>query len=162
MKKVNIKTLAMFAIAASLSLTSCDKDDDDDEEPAPTRSELLVSQQWSLIAFNVEPALDWDQDGTQENNLIPYVGACTLDDFWLFQANGNYTSEEGASKCNPNDPQIIESGQWLWNSDQTRLILNANSQTFEATVTSITASQLIWEYVIVNNGVTYTFTQTLN
>jgi hypothetical protein len=46
MKKVNIKTFAMFAIAASLSLTSCDKDDED--EPAPMRSQLLVSQQWPL------------------------------------------------------------------------------------------------------------------
>lgn len=159
MKKVNIKTLAMFAIAASLSLTSCDKDDD--EEPAPTRSELLVAKQWKMTVLNVEPALDIDGNGTQENNLIPYVGACTLDDFWAFQSSGNYTSEEGASKCDPNDPQIIESGQWLWNSDQSRLVMNANSETFEARVVSISSGQMIWEYTLVNNGVTYTFTQTM-
>ncbi len=160
MKFFNYKFWPLIALCIALTFTSC-KEDDEEESPAPTKSEMLTSRNWKVSTLNVEPALDVDGDGTQENNLIPYVGACTLDDFWKFVSNGNYTNEEGPSKCDPNDSQIIESGTWLWSSDQTRLVMNANSETFEAKVLSISSSQMIWEFTIVNQGVTYTFTQTL-
>ena len=60
--------LPLLAITASLIFTSCEKDEE--EPPAPTKSEMLTSRNWRMTALNVEPALDVDGDGTQENNLI--------------------------------------------------------------------------------------------
>ncbi len=148
-------------LAISLLTTSCDSDDEGDA-PAPTRSEMLTARNWVITGLNVEPALDVDGDNTQENNLMPYLQACTLDDFQDFNSDNSYTIEEGPSKCDPNDPQIVEAGEWLWNSDGTRLVMNANSETFEAKVTSLSSAEMVWEYTLVQGGVTYTFTQTMN
>lgn len=156
---MKFRILPLIALAGLITFSSCEKEESD---PEPTMSEKLTGNNWSLSAYNVEPAIDADGDGTQENNLMPYLGACNLDDFWNFVASGAYTFEEGASKCDPNDPQIIESGTWLWNSDNTRLVINSGGQTMDAKIIRLNSNEMIWEFTQVNAGVTYTFTQTLN
>lgn len=157
------KFLPMVLFLGVLSFSSCN-DDDDDEDPAPpTRTELLTGRNWMVEGYNIEPAIDIDGDGTQENNLIPFIAACNLDDFYDFNVDGSYTIEEGASKCDPNDPTIVQSGDWLWNSDNTRLIFEASGGgTSEAEVISITATEVVVEFTSVDQGVTYTETQTWN
>jgi hypothetical protein len=155
------KFLPMLLFLGVLAFSSCN-DDDEEEEPAPTRSELLVNKNWSVTGLTVEPAIDIDNNGTQENNLIPFLAPCFLDDFFRYNSNGTYTGEEGASKCDPNDPQVFESGTWLWNSDQTRLVMNFSGGSRDVLVTSITAGELKYNDVIVDNNVTYTFSYTLN
>lgn len=158
------KFLPMVLFLGILSFSSCNDDDDEDDDPTPpTRTELLTARNWIVEGLTVEPAIDIDNNGTQENNLIPFLAACNLDDFYDFNADMSYTIEEGASKCDPNDPTIVESGDWLWNSDNSRLIFEPNGgTTMEAEVISLTATELVAEFTVVDQNVTYTYTQTWN
>ena len=156
-----LKFLPMLALL-SFVMVSCGDDDDDEDEPAPTRSQLITSQSWSVVSLNVEPAIDLDGNGTQENNLIPFLQACDLDDFLKLNANGTFTEEEGASKCDPNNPQVIQSGVWIWNSDETRVVLTAGGQSTEYVVTALSSTALTTTETLVVQNVTYTFTTTYN
>ncbi len=134
-------------------------------EVEPTKTELLISKNWMVEGLTVEPAIDIDNNGTQENNLIPFLAACNLDDFYDFNADGSYTVEEGVSKCDPNDPSIIQSGNWLWNSDETRIIIEPFGQgapTSELEIISISFTEVVLSSTQVSQGVTYTYTQTWN
>ncbi|HKK40267.1 MAG TPA: lipocalin family protein [Cryomorphaceae bacterium] len=157
------KFLPMVLFLGVLSFSSCNDDDDDEDPTPPTRTEMLTAKNWMVEGWNIEPAIDIDNNGTQENNLIPFIEACNLDDFFDFNTDGSYTIEEGASKCDPNDPTIVESGDWLWNSDNTRLIFEASGgTTTEAEVISISKTEMVVEFTSVQQGVTYTQTQTWN
>lgn len=148
----------------SFIMVSCSDDDGGGSgggTPA-SRTQLLTAKNWSVITLTVEPAIDFDQNGTQETNLIPFIQACTLDDFERYATNGTYTFEEGASKCDPNDPQVYESGTWLWNSDETRLVRNNAGQTSDVLVSALTNSSMTQVLTTVQQGVTYTFTATYN
>ena len=128
-----------------------------------TITDLLTANDWMVVGLNIEPAIDIDNNGTEENNLIPFIPACTLDDFFDFNTDGSYTIEEGASKCDPNDPDIIETGNWSWNSDNTNLIFEPNGGTTrDAEVISISATEIILEFPSDLDNVTYTETQTWN
>ncbi|MEM9052167.1 MAG: hypothetical protein AAGC47_08970 [Bacteroidota bacterium] len=132
-------------------------------EVEPSRSELLTSKTWVTTGLTVNPALAIGQNGNPETNLIPFIQACDLDNFENYNTNGSYTVEEGATKCDPNAPTIIDSGDWLWNSDETKLITESNDgSSLEFTIVSISSTELVREFVEVSDGVTYTFTQTSN
>ncbi|MGB6036768.1 MAG: hypothetical protein WBG42_10915 [Cryomorphaceae bacterium] len=157
------KFLPMVLFLGVLSFSSCNDDDEDDDPTPPTKTELLTARNWMMTGFNVAPAILMPQTGTPETNLIPFEAACNLDDFWDLNTDGSYTREEGASKCSPNDPTVFESGDWLWNSDNTRLIFEPNgAASYEAKVISLIATELVLELTSVEAGVTYTFTQTFN
>jgi len=156
------KFLPMVLFLGVLSFSSCNDDDDDDDEPAPTKSELVASKNWMTTGLTVSPGLAIGQNGNLENNLIPFSAACNLDDFWDFNADRSFTFEEGASKCDPNDPSVIASGEWLWNSDETRLILEVGTESEERKVLSVSTTEMVWEFTVVDQGVTYTYTETLN
>jgi hypothetical protein len=156
------KFLPMVLFLGVLSFSSCNDDDDDEDPTPPTKSELVTGKNWMTTGLSVEPAIDIDGNGTQENNLIPFITACNLDDFWDLNTDGTFTLEEGASKCDPNDPSVIASGDWLWNSDQTRIIFEASGDNEERKVISVSATEMIWEFTFVDQGVTYTYTETLN
>jgi len=157
------KFLPMVLFLGVLSFSSCNDDDDDDDPTPPTRTELLTAKNWMVEGWNIEPAIDVDNNGTQENNLIPFIEACNLDDFFDFNADGTYTIEEGDSKCDPNAPTVVESGDWIWNSDNTRIIFEpSGGSSREAEVVSITSTEVVVEISTVSNNVTYTETQTWN
>ncbi|MEM9052168.1 MAG: hypothetical protein AAGC47_08975 [Bacteroidota bacterium] len=159
------KFLPMLLFLGVLSFTSCNDDDDEEDPPAPTRSELLTAKNWSISELTVNPALAIGQNGNPETNLIPFTPACVLDDFENYNSGGTFTWEEGASKCDPNDPDIFASGNWLWNSDETKLIVQENDgSSIEFTIVSISSTEMVRERVEVDQAaqVTYTFTETLN
>jgi hypothetical protein len=159
MENRSLKSYVLLVLAISLVFSSCKKDDDDDNNtPAPTKKEMLTGNNWSIVAYSVEPAIDYDQNGTQENNLMPYLQACNLDDFYNLNADNTYTAEEGSSKCDPNDPQVYENGNWVFNSDETLVVFSpAGGQSYEFSIESLNASRWDAEQVVVANGVTYTF-----
>jgi hypothetical protein len=160
--KQKMKYISMLALVSLMLNSSCSKDDDDDSPPAPpTKSQLLVAVDWQVTALTVDPPLVI-QGGAPITNLIPIIPACSLDDIFNYNADGTYSFEEGLTKCDPNDPQVYESGTWQWNSDQTRLVQNNGGETTDVLVTSLTATEMKWEETQVEQGVTYTFTYTFN
>lgn len=156
MKTEKIKFLPVACLLSLLVFTGC-KDDKEDPPKPKSRTELLTAHQWVRQGWNISPAIDFDGDGTQENDLWPYVQTCNRDDFYFFTTSLVYTLEEGTTKCDENDPQVIETGTWTWNSDETILTVSPNGfPTAEVPVQELTESKMVWKEVVVIEGVTYT------
>ncbi len=159
--KTQLKLLALFLMLSSLAFTGCS---DDDDAPAPSREQLLVAKNWVLTAITVNPALFNPQTQTEMSDLFPLFPLCKRDDFTNYMSNGTYIVEEGASKCDPNDPNTVENGTYTWNSDKSVIIHNqAQGQgSYEYIVKTLNSDQLIVEQVTVEDNIVYTFTVTFN
>lgn len=157
MKRKYLKSFAYSLMAISLITVSCKKDDKKNE---PTKTELLTGNNWVTTRIEIEPAIDFDGDGTQENNLTPYFDPCDLDDFLNLKTDKTYIIEEGASKCDPNDPQVVETGTWTLSSNNTRLVLSSGGSSSDYLLKTLTANKMVTAEELVLNGVTYTITTT--
>jgi hypothetical protein len=60
---------------------------------------------------------------------------CDKDDVYSFKTDGTFTKEEGATKCNSNDPTIIGSGTWTLSSDENTFSVNNVEWKFVNTLT---------------------------
>lgn len=110
MKKLHTSFLFL---SLTLLFTGCSKDDSDDNNtPAPTRLELLASHGWRLNAFYI--------NGIDVTTTV--FSLCELDNIFTYDSDYTYMIDEGPTKCNPGDPQIIETGNWSFANNQTMLI----------------------------------------
>ena len=130
--------LLLLAVAATVSFTSCSKDDDD-ATPAKSKTEYLTASGWKVTSVTVDPAIDFDGDGTKETDLLPFSQACNLDDLTVFKTDQTYTEEEGATKCDPNDPQVYTTGTWAFSNNENTITL---TETGSTTPNSFTITQL--------------------
>ena len=104
----------------SISLFSCEKDDDTTEPTTPiaqTNTEKLcgknfITSDYTLIRNGVTIITGLD------TNSIP---ACEQDDIQRFETGGSLAFDEGATKCDPTDPQT-EAGNWVFYDSETKLI----------------------------------------
>jgi hypothetical protein len=46
-------------------------------------------------------------------DVTPYVPSCNLDNVITFAANGDFIEVEGATKCNPELPDVHDTGYWF-------------------------------------------------
>lgn len=162
--KTYLKFPPVAVLILLLTFTACKDDDDDNDEPAPkTRTEMLTAKNWTRTSVTITPAIDYDGNGTQENDLTPYIPTCDLDDFYKFNSNTSFTREEGPSKCDANDPQVVYTGTWTWNSDETILTITPlGGETQEAKVTTLNDTEMVWNITFSSGGVNYTEIHTLN
>ena len=91
-----------------ISLASCKKDS------KKSNMELITQAAWKLQTVGI----DGDKNGTVD--LEDAVDACTKDDLTTFATNGTGTVDEGASKCDPADPQST-SFTWSFANNETEL-----------------------------------------
>lgn len=120
--------LSTFALIALLTLSGCQKD-----SPAPTKTEL-ISRNWKATAMTaVFPA----PIGTVD--LYAQLQTCEKDDIIKVKADGTYTVDEGATKCNAADPQIKETGNWVFASNETKLTIMG--ETYD--IVSLSATTLV-------------------
>lgn len=97
-----------------LQSSSCKKDD-----PAPvpkTKKELLILASWKLVKgeFRTSTSLPWT-DGTSS------VPVCQRDNVTTYKTDGSYEIDEGATKCTPTAPQMFETGNWVFQNNETEL-----------------------------------------
>ena len=108
MKKILSATLALcFSI---IILSACKKDKDQ-AQPQDVEA-LLLNKSWKLTAFTVDPAIDFGNGAT--NDVLSYWDDCEKDDLFIFKPNGVFIIDEGATKCDPGDPQQ-STGTWSYN-----------------------------------------------
>ena len=112
---------------------------------------------WHVSSYTVDPAIDFDGDGTEETNVYAIMDQCIKDDHTTFMADGSAELDEGATKCDPGDPQTI-SLTWSINQDETQLEV----QGIEYLIESLNESQMKLKEIEVISAVTVTHTVTFS
>lgn len=138
--------LTLIAVSAMFILASCSKDE---EEVSKTRTELLTQADWKIVS-------DMNKSGSDPwNDEISSYDACELDNYLSFKIDHTAVYDEGATKCDPSDPQI-ESGVWAFTDNDTRINLNGASFTLD----ELSATTLTISFSYTYNGVTEYIKQT--
>ncbi len=107
--------LVIVAMAIAAIFSSCSKDDDtSSSSPTATKLQLLTAHGWRLTTFL--------ENGVDMTNA--YFSACELDDIYTYYTDSSYSIDEGPTKCDPNSPQIIETGTWAFGNNQNMVILD--------------------------------------
>ena len=136
--------LSIFCII--VFLFACKKDN-----KSKTRTELLTNGSWHVTAYTVDPAIDFDGDGTEETNVYAVMDECITDDRTTFFANGTGELDEGATKCSANDPQTVPL-TWTFGQGEEKLQV----QGIEYLIESITENQLVLKEIEAISAVTVT------
>jgi hypothetical protein len=144
---------AIFMGVVTLIQTSCKKT----EQPIPTAPDvaaILQNKDWKATAITVSPAMGGITD--IYNN---FLDACNRDDLFKFNANNIFLYDEGATKCNPADPQT-QDGSWNYNSNTKNLFfqLTPPSDEYNMTIKEINDTGFKAEMYETDSGVDYTIT----
>ncbi|MBV4357076.1 lipocalin family protein [Pinibacter aurantiacus] len=151
------KKAAMFILSVAV-MAGCKKDDN--KNSSKSKTELLTSGSWKQTSIYFTPAVDWDLDGHTENEVINLYPPCSKDDLLTFKTNGTAVSDEGASKCDPSDPQVIETTNWKFSDNETKIMIGDPGAEETAQLLELSSTVLKVKITMVEAGVTYTETLT--
>lgn len=103
----------VILVLGSICLTQCGKKDS-----GPSKTELITSASWKYD----NSGLDINADGFIDTGLPPgYVNDCDKDNVITFKADGTGTLDEGATKCDPGNPQT---SPFTWTFKNGETVLN--------------------------------------
>jgi Lipocalin-like domain len=127
-----------------------------------TKTELLTGKTWKVSSIIVAPGFPNPNGGSPITEMLTQMPACFKDDLWKYSNDKKYVIDEGASKCDPTDPQISETGTWAFNSTETLLTMTSTTTVTEFTLLELSATTLKMSPVelMTHNGVNYAFTYT--
>lgn len=131
------------------------------EPTPPTRTEMLTSSPWKWVAGTVTPAYDIFGDGKPINgDYFTKAPKCWQDDIYTFTSANKFTHDEGATKCDPADPQIYSQGTWAFETGENVIRIKTSSNSSDDSIWQIneltsTSLKVIETYV--ENGKTYSF-----
>lgn len=132
-------------------LLSCNKSKD----PEPTQEQLLTDNNgWKLTALTAAYA------GGRPVDLFYSLYDCQKDNLYLFRATGVYIQDEGATKCGRHNPQVIETGIWTFNDDNTILTLTPSGADPKPATITLTPTTLIATVVDTVSSRSAIYTQT--
>jgi hypothetical protein len=109
-------TKLFLLIVFTVTLASCKKDKEQ------SRTDILTSGQWKITAFTLAPPRDWDLDGDLDSDIYPLLDACDKDNYMIFKSDGKLELNEGATKCDPLDPQV-EIQNWSFANEEKEIII---------------------------------------
>ncbi len=130
MKKFDL--LVLFVISA-LCLNSCKKGIDGLSD----KSKIIVGKNWKMTAYTI--------DGVDSyTTLYP---PCERDNLHLFTADGKFKVDEGATKCDANDPQVAETGNWEIRDNKLTFSDSASSLQLQATIIELSEKTLKYSVI---------------
>ncbi len=127
--KTNWMKLSALLFAGMFIFAACSSEDD------KTKTELLTAQSWKTIHAYMEGA-----------DIMEALEECDKDDLSTFFEDGSYQFDEGATKCDPDNPQIFEEGTWSFNADETVMTLVSDGISTEFTLITLNESTLEYSY----------------
>lgn len=131
-----MRITSLLAFAAILVLTiACKKNKD----------VVTLVGKWKQVSGSYSPAF------MGETDYFSAYSACEKDDIIEFKANNTFEFTEGASKCDPADPQIIDAGNYSVNAELTSLSIFGQTIKIAVTNTTLTVTN-----TFDINGITYT------
>ena len=108
--KSNLLKLFVFGLTLT-AFTACNKDDDNGTPK--TKSELLTQAAWKYQKAGF--------DGNGDNQIdVEAAEDCSKDDLLTFAVGGTGTLDEGATKCDVDDPQSTPI-TWQFKNNETEL-----------------------------------------
>lgn len=129
--------LALTIISGAI--VSCKKD-------KKSKSELLTEKTWKVTKeeskMNSSPYVD----------DFPGWASCEKDNIIQFFTNNTFKETEGATKCDPADPDEVSAGGWAFTQNETKITLNG---LFEATIEQLDGSTLVVTYTETSGSDTY-------
>ena len=152
-RKIQLTALLLVITGATITI-SCKKGKKDN--PAKTKTELLTTGSWKRTALISNPAYDWNANGIFDTDILNIMFPCEKDNTDTYKTNGIIETNEGATKCNPSDPQTW-TATWIFSDNETKLIFDGFD---EYTLLELTATTLKYQSTFVENGVTYTHVET--
>ncbi len=127
--KTNWMKLSALLFAGMFIFAACSSEDD------KTKTELLTAQSWKATHIYIENV-----------DVIGDFDECDADDLTTYFEDGNYQVDEGATKCDPENPQIVEEGTWSFNADETELTTVSDGLTMVYTIITLNESTLEVSY----------------
>ncbi len=106
---------SIIALIVIVTLGACSKSDTG--APAKTKKTLLTQAIWKGVT--IEEATSATGPFTMRT-----IRPCRLDDYAQFRTDGTLEANEGATKCNPTDPQSTM-GTWLFQNNETGLKISS-------------------------------------
>jgi hypothetical protein len=152
--KTNLK---LVAAALLLAVTACDKDKDSSPNPAASENHL-IDKNWQMSAMTVSPAMETEAGPLSD--LYAWLPPCSKDDFLRFEKNGTFKGDEGASKCEEEDPQTTSNGTWTLTESNKKLTMVEDGETQTFTVVNLSKEELKLSLQETEDGVTYTLLTT--
>jgi hypothetical protein len=144
----SIKYFAFALLSSALLFSACSKDEST-TTPTVAGSTYLVGKDWRMIAATLSTA------GVPTVDMFAAMQPCEKDNLLEFLTSGLITEKEGATKCDPTDPDTAPYGAWtLLNSDKQLRIIDGDTTLMD--VVELNASSLKVKVVEVDMGVTYT------
>gem|GEM_PF-1318592 len=120
----------------------------------------LIGKNWKLTAKTVSPARAPQLGADPVTNWYPQLQNCETDNLKKYMADNTVTFDEGATKCDSNDPQT-EKGSWLYNSNSTIITETRDDAVIDYKIVSVNDTQLKVTYTEADIfGTTYTYTNT--
>ena len=138
MQKITLKTLLLFTVVSTLFF-ACKKKNDQ-----KSKTELLTQKEWFVSKY---------EEKTNNGSWVdefPTWDACSKDDKYIFKTNNTLEVNEGATKCSPTDPQIIETIAWAFTDNETRITTNGS-----ALIELLDENTFIISITETFNGITY-------
>jgi len=145
------KYISCVALAGLVMFAACSKKND----PAPlTPEQLIVTPKgWVATAVTINPAVRFP-DAPPITDFFASQRPCEKDDITFFTLDLKYKVDEGASKCNPSDPQIFDQGTWSFNPAKTIItITSTGGDPVAYTIAELSASTFKGTYSIVEDFV---------
>jgi hypothetical protein len=137
----------IFCLLGLILILGACKNDDDSSAPKAT---LLTNGKWKIVASKANISLA--AGGTTEFDLLAFLSTCEKDGHFVFQSAGVLISDEGTTKCDPDDPQQT-TGTWELTQNETYLKVSGTDLEFEGEIAELTASKLVIKYDTDINGV---------
>mgnify|MGYP006995651492 FL=1 len=158
--KYCLRTLSLLTLIVVIMMSSCKKDDE-----TKTDVEYLSVGNWKTTACTVNPGIEME-DGTIITDIYNSTRAgigipeCSKDNLNSFIIDGEYIVDEGAMKCEPDDPQTI-SGTWILSVDGKTITITYDGIVVVLTLISINDSTLVVSFPFYEDTDSPTATMTL-
>ena len=147
----------LLYISFSFLFLRCSDDD------TPTTPADLIIGNWGMTADNWSPAYDVFGTGQPVTDAFALYEACEKDNIYIFKASNIGELNEGTLKCDATDPQTIPF-TYLLKNNNTQLNISITEQGItigiDFDILQLDATTLKLKTSTVENGVTYTNTQT--
>lgn len=131
MKKIVLSTTVLIALG--FAAVSCSKKKDSDPTPSKSPKELLTTGSWQLSKTTTT------FEGKTETAAPE---ACEADDSYTFKTNNTLVTDEGATKCDAEDPQT-DTDPYTLSEDGKTITMASGSITLPATIVELTDSKMI-------------------